>query len=186
MPGVSWGAPFEEMPIERWRQVLEVNVIGTSLMTQAVLPAMKAKQYGKIINIVSIAGMMGLPKKVLEASAYTASKGALIALTRELAVNYAAQGIRVNAIAPGFFPDAYVARGHRASGKRDQGAHAAGPIRSRRGFERDRIVSRIGGIRLCYGTNHRRGRGLHRRLKPRELLPLRHLPFFPGIFILGR
>ncbi len=102
--GISWGAPYEEMPLERWRQVLEVNVIGTSLMTQAALPAMKAKQYGKIINIVSIAGMMGVPKKILEASGYTASKGALIALTRELAVNYAADGIRVNAIAPGFFP----------------------------------------------------------------------------------
>jgi NAD(P)-dependent dehydrogenase (short-subunit alcohol dehydrogenase family) len=102
--GISWGAPYEEMPVERWRQVLEVNVVGTSLMTQAALPVMKAKQYGKIINIVSIAGLMGIPKKILEASAYTASKGALIALTRELAVNYAAQGIRVNAIAPGFFP----------------------------------------------------------------------------------
>jgi NAD(P)-dependent dehydrogenase (short-subunit alcohol dehydrogenase family) len=101
--GVSWGAPFEEMPVERWRQVLETNVIGTSLMTRAVLPAMKARQYGKIINIASVAGLVGVPARILEASAYTASKGALIALTRELAVNYAGHGIRVNAIAPGFF-----------------------------------------------------------------------------------
>jgi gluconate 5-dehydrogenase len=49
-------------------------------------------------------GLVGVPKEILEASSYTASKGAIIALTRELAVNYAAHGIRVNAIAPGFFP----------------------------------------------------------------------------------
>jgi len=102
--GISWGAAYEDMPLERWRQVLEINVIGTSLMTRAVLPAMRAQQYGKIINMASIAAMIGVPKRILEASAYTASKGALIALTRELAVNYAADGIRVNAIAPGFFP----------------------------------------------------------------------------------
>jgi gluconate 5-dehydrogenase len=102
--GVSWGAPYEEMPLDRWRQVLEINVIGTSLMTRAALPAMKAARYGKIINIVSIAGMKGVPKRILEASAYTASKGALVALTRELAVNYAPHGVRVNAIAPSFFP----------------------------------------------------------------------------------
>jgi NAD(P)-dependent dehydrogenase (short-subunit alcohol dehydrogenase family) len=102
--GVSWGAPFEEMPVDRWRQVLETNVIGTSLMTRAVLPAMKSRQYGKIVNIASVAGLVGVPARILEASAYTASKGALIALTRELAANYAEHGIRVNAIAPGFFP----------------------------------------------------------------------------------
>jgi gluconate 5-dehydrogenase len=73
-------------------------------MTRAALPAMKAARYGKIINIVSIAGMKGVPKRILEASAYTASKGALVALTRELAVNYAPHGVRVNAIAPSFFP----------------------------------------------------------------------------------
>jgi gluconate 5-dehydrogenase len=49
-------------------------------------------------------GLIGVPKDILEASSYTASKGAIIAMTRELAVNYAALGIRVNAIAPGFFP----------------------------------------------------------------------------------
>ena len=102
--GISWGAAFEQMPIERWRQVLETNVIGTSLMTRAVLPAMRSRQYGKIINVASVAGLVGVPARILEASAYTASKGALIALTRELAVNYAEHGIRVNAIAPGFFP----------------------------------------------------------------------------------
>jgi gluconate 5-dehydrogenase len=102
--GVSWGAPYKEMPLDAWRKVLETNVIGTQLMTRAVLPAMRQQAYGKIVNIASIMGLIGVPKEILEASSYTASKGALIALTRELAVHYAPHGIRVNALAPGFFP----------------------------------------------------------------------------------
>ena len=102
--GISWGAPYEEMPTEAWRKVLETNVIGTHLMTRAVLPAMKQQGYGKIVNVASVTALLGLPGDILEAASYTASKGALIAMTRELAVQYAAHGIRVNAIAPGFFP----------------------------------------------------------------------------------
>ncbi len=102
--GVSWGATYEETPLDAWRKVLETNVIGTQFMTRAVLPSMRAQGYGKIVNIASIMGLIGVPKEILEASSYTASKGALIALTRELAVHYAPLGIRVNALAPGFFP----------------------------------------------------------------------------------
>ena len=102
--GISWGAPFEEMSVDAWRKVLETNVIGTALMTRAVLPAMKRQGYGKIVNVASVMALAGLPKAILAASSYTASKGALISLTRELAVQFAADGIRVNAIAPGFFP----------------------------------------------------------------------------------
>jgi gluconate 5-dehydrogenase len=102
--GISWGAPYEEMPLDAWRKVLETNVIGTQLMTRAVLPSMRQQAYGKIVNIASVMGLIGVPKEILEASSYTASKGALLALTRELAVHYARHGIRVNALAPGFFP----------------------------------------------------------------------------------
>jgi len=102
--GISWGAPFEEMPQDEWRRVLETNVIGTQQMTRAVLPAMRQQGYGKIINMASVMGLVGVSREILEASSYTASKGALIAFTRELAVNYASYGIRVNALAPGFFP----------------------------------------------------------------------------------
>ena len=102
--GISWGAPFEDMPPDAWRRVFETNVIGTQQMTRAVLPTMRQQGYGKIINIASVMGLTGVPREILEASSYTASKGALIALTRELAVHYAPQGIRVNALAPGFFP----------------------------------------------------------------------------------
>jgi len=102
--GVSWGAPYEGMPVEAWRNVLETNVIGTHLMTRAVLSAMRQQNYGKIINVASVMGLLGVPKDIVEASGYTASKGAILAMTRELAVHYAPHGIRVNAIAPGFFP----------------------------------------------------------------------------------
>jgi NAD(P)-dependent dehydrogenase (short-subunit alcohol dehydrogenase family) len=102
--GISWGAPYEEMPLDAWHKVLNTNVIGTQLMTRAVLPSMGKQGYGKIINVASIMGLVGVPKEILEASSYTASKGAILALTRELAVQYAADGIRVNAVAPGFFP----------------------------------------------------------------------------------
>ncbi|HEY4139048.1 MAG TPA: glucose 1-dehydrogenase [Casimicrobiaceae bacterium] len=102
--GISWAAPFEEATIESWNKVLATNVIGTQMMTRAVLPAMRKQGYGKIVNIASVMGLIGAPRDILEATSYTASKGAILAMTRELAVNYAAQGIRVNAIAPGFFP----------------------------------------------------------------------------------
>jgi gluconate 5-dehydrogenase len=102
--GVSWAAPFEEAAVESWSKVLATNVIGTELMTRAVLPAMRKQGYGKIVNVASVMGLVGVPKDILEASSYTASKGAIIAMTRELAVNYGAEGIRVNVIAPGFFP----------------------------------------------------------------------------------
>jgi NAD(P)-dependent dehydrogenase (short-subunit alcohol dehydrogenase family) len=102
--GISWGAPFEDMRLDAWRRVFETNVIGTQQMTRAVFPIMRQQGYGKIINIASVMGLTGVPREILEASSYTASKGALIALTRELAVHYAPQGIRVNALAPGFFP----------------------------------------------------------------------------------
>ncbi len=102
--GVSWGAPFEEMPLEQWRRVLETNLTGAFLVTQAALPHMKARGYGKIINVASVLGLVAVPSEILDAAGYTASKGALIALTRDLAVKYARFGIRVNAVAPGFFP----------------------------------------------------------------------------------
>ncbi len=102
--GISWAAPFEDATVDSWNKVLATNVIGTQLMTRAVLPAMRKQGYGKIVNVASVMGVVGVPKDILEASSYTASKGAILAMTRELAVNYAAQGIRVNAIAPGFFP----------------------------------------------------------------------------------
>jgi gluconate 5-dehydrogenase len=102
--GVSWGEPVETMPLEKWRQVFDTNAVGCFLMSQAAGNAMlRLGNGGSIVNIASVAGMIGLDTNVLDAVGYSASKGAIITLTRDLAVKWAGRGIRVNAIAPGFF-----------------------------------------------------------------------------------
>ncbi|HXD75321.1 MAG TPA: glucose 1-dehydrogenase [Vicinamibacterales bacterium] len=109
--GISWGEPAETMSVEKWRQVFETNATGTFLMSQAAgnemmrnsPPEGEAHQRGSIINIASVAGITGVETDVLDAVGYSASKGAVITLTRDLAVKWAKRGIRVNAIAPGFF-----------------------------------------------------------------------------------
>jgi gluconate 5-dehydrogenase len=101
--GATWGAPFEDMPLERWEKVIKVNLTGTFLMCQSVVPMMTTQKWGRIINIASVAGLQGSPP-FMHASGYSASKGGIIALTKELAVKLAEYGITVNAIAPSFFP----------------------------------------------------------------------------------
>jgi NAD(P)-dependent dehydrogenase (short-subunit alcohol dehydrogenase family) len=102
--GISWGEPIETMPVDKWRQVFETNATGCFLMSQAAGREMvRAGRGGSMINIASVAGVIGLATDVLDAVGYSASKGAIIALTRDLAVKWAPSGIRVNAIAPGFF-----------------------------------------------------------------------------------
>jgi NAD(P)-dependent dehydrogenase (short-subunit alcohol dehydrogenase family) len=106
--GISWGAPVEEMRLEDWNKVIETNLTGTFLCAQAVGKVMirqsrgKLSQ-GKIINIASVAGLGGAPPE-LSAIGYHASKGGVIAFTKDLACKWAAHNIQVNAIAPGWFP----------------------------------------------------------------------------------
>lgn len=102
--GVTWGQDALEVPVEKIREVLDINVTGVFLASRIAARGMKAKGYGKILNIASVAGLVGIPSEVMDAAAYSASKGALIALTRDFAVKWGPFGIRVNALAPGFFP----------------------------------------------------------------------------------
>ena len=102
--GASWGAPAEDMPLEAWHKVLNVNVTGTFIMSQAVGKVMLEQNSGKIINIASVAGLQGTNPKYLDAVGYSASKGAVVNLTKDLAVKWGSRGVHVNAIAPGFFP----------------------------------------------------------------------------------
>jgi len=100
--GVTWGASPEAMPIEKWHMVLDVNLTGTFLFSQAVGRVMLKQQHGRIINVASVAGLHASvhgPHYV----GYAASKAGVMGLTRELAASWGRDGIRVNAIAPGFF-----------------------------------------------------------------------------------
>jgi NAD(P)-dependent dehydrogenase (short-subunit alcohol dehydrogenase family) len=98
--GLTWGAPAETMPFERWQQVIDANITGTFLMSQAVGRSMLERKKGAIVNVASIAGLGG---GQLNTVGYNASKAAVINLTRALAIEWTARGIRVNAIAPGMF-----------------------------------------------------------------------------------
>ena len=109
--GVSWGAPSLEMPVEKVREVLEVNLVGAFLASRVAARRMKERGYGKIVHIASVAGLKGEYPEVLDAVGYSASKGGLIALTRDLAVKWGRWGIRVNALAPGFFPTRMTEKG---------------------------------------------------------------------------
>jgi len=102
--GTSWGGPFEEMKLEQWHKVIDTNLTGTFLFSQAVGKVMFGQSGGKIINVASVAGLAGAPPDHVHATAYHASKGGVVLLTRDLARKWAAHNIQVNAIAPGWFP----------------------------------------------------------------------------------
>ena len=101
--GTSWGAPVQEMKLEHWNKVLETNLTGTFLFSQAAGKHMIRQKRGKIINIASVAGLQGAPPE-LQAIGYHASKGGVISFTRDLARKWGMYNIQVNAIAPGWFP----------------------------------------------------------------------------------
>src|SRR5579884_2819664 len=98
--GLTWGAPAESMPLERWRQVIDANITGTFLMSQTVGRHMLERKKGAIVNVASIAGLSG---GQLNTVGYNASKSAVINFTRALAIEWATKGIRVNAVAPAMF-----------------------------------------------------------------------------------
>ena len=100
--GISWGAMPEDMPLEQWQKVIDVNLTGCFLFAQAAGREMLKQKSGSIINIASIAGQRSSANGPFY-SGYVASKAGLIGLTRELAASWGRKGIRVNAIAPGFF-----------------------------------------------------------------------------------
>ena len=101
--GTSWGAPVEEMRLEQWNKVMETNLTGTFLFAQAVGKVMVPRCRGKIINVASVAGLRGAPPE-FQAIGYHASKGGVIAFTKDLACKWGIHNIQVNAIAPGWFP----------------------------------------------------------------------------------
>jgi gluconate 5-dehydrogenase len=103
--GTVWGAWPEDTPLEGWQKVVDVNLTGVFLCSQAVGRAMIERgEGGKIVNISSVAGLGGAPPEVMNAIAYNTTKGAVVSFTRDLATKWARHGIYVNAILPGWFP----------------------------------------------------------------------------------
>lgn len=101
--GRAWVANPEDTPVERWKQVFDLNITGPFLCSQALGREMIKVKRGKIVNIASVAGMVGRSPRTYNSVAYGASKGALVNFTRDLAVKWAQHNINVNCICPGFF-----------------------------------------------------------------------------------
>ncbi|MEH7484441.1 SDR family oxidoreductase [Neobacillus drentensis] len=102
--GASWVAPALEMEIDKWNRIMDINLKGVFLFSQAVGKVMVEQGSGKIINIASLFGLGGQDPKIADSICYSTSKGAVINFTKDLAVKLAQYNVHVNAIAPGFFP----------------------------------------------------------------------------------
>jgi 2-keto-3-deoxy-L-fuconate dehydrogenase len=102
--GSTTNAP--DTPLEVWEDVFAVNARGTFLCSKHAIPGMIERGGGAIVNVASVAGLVGLPNR----AAYCASKGAVIALTRALAIDHVRQGVRVNAVCPGTVDSPWVRR----------------------------------------------------------------------------
>jgi gluconate 5-dehydrogenase len=101
--GKAWIAPAEELPLERWHEVMELNATGTFLCSQILGREMIKARRGKIINIGSVSGLVGRNPQNYDSIVYNTAKGAVVNFTRDLAVKWAKYNVHVNCICPGFF-----------------------------------------------------------------------------------
>jgi NAD(P)-dependent dehydrogenase (short-subunit alcohol dehydrogenase family) len=103
--GATWGAPAEDYPRDGWNKVIDLNVTGLFLLTQAVARrAFLPQGKGAVINVASVEGLQGHHPDRPGTIAYNTAKGAVINMTRALAAEWGPRNIRVNALAPGYFP----------------------------------------------------------------------------------
>ncbi len=96
--GIAASAPLKAIQLEEWNRIFAVNVTGTFLCSQAFVPSMVERGWGRVVNIASVAGKVGAPY----ISAYSASKHAVIGFTRSIAAEVATKGVTVNAVCPGY------------------------------------------------------------------------------------
>jgi 3-hydroxybutyrate dehydrogenase len=104
--GIQHVAPIEEFPDDRWEAIIAINLSAVFYCTRAVLPLMRERKWGRIINISSVHGLIASPNK----SAYTAAKHGVVGFTKALALEVAEHGITANAICPGYVRTALVQR----------------------------------------------------------------------------
>ena len=143
--GASWGAPAEDHPAAAWDKVMNLNVRGYFLLSQAIAKhSMIPRRSGRILNVASIAGLAGNPT-AMKTIAYNTSKGAVINFTRALAAEWGVYGINVNAICPGFFKTKMAAVLIETLGAEKMAEHA--PLR-RLGDDED-----LKGIALLYASD---------------------------------
>jgi NAD(P)-dependent dehydrogenase (short-subunit alcohol dehydrogenase family) len=104
--GIGAQGTVEENPVEEWRRVLDVNLLGIVRTTRAALPHLRRSPHASIVNMCSVAATAGLPRR----AAYSASKGAVLSLTLAMAADHLQEGIRVNCVNPGTADTPWVGR----------------------------------------------------------------------------
>jgi len=95
--GIGWSGPVQEMPLEAWRRLMEVNLTGVFLFTKAALPVMLRQGHGHIVNIASGAGRLGMARS----AAYSASKFGVIGFTEAVGLEVRNTGVKVSVVEPG-------------------------------------------------------------------------------------
>jgi len=104
--GVSAVGTVEETDDEEWARVLDINVVGIARVTAAALPWLRRSEHAAVVNVCSIAALNGLPQRV----AYSATKGAVLAMTYAMATDHVREGIRINCVSPGTVSTPFVER----------------------------------------------------------------------------